>query len=434
MKTTNKLIFLTSLLAFLACDDDLLTVQDPARYTSPDLDGALDAVANGVEGDLYATHDGFVAYSALASDEYQHTGTWAGWDDVDHGRFRFATSPADGIMNGYLRTRWFANSTAERLEKVLGSAAATDKMMAQIQTTKAWALLMMGEGFCEGVIEENGPVVSDVQMTTAALAELTTAMATAQAAGATAYYNWALAGRARANLWLGNWDAALADAKAVPDGFVHYAQYSGNSSRQQNWIVFVATIGYNNAGGVREKWWPHVDTDKEMLIDPYTKQLDKRVEIWHDPGTIGVDGKTDYYSQWKYKDGEADVPMTHSDEMKLIEAEVYYQKGDYAGAQTVLNALRAAVDLDPLPTTTDKAKVMEYLLHETFAELWVEGRRMSYLHRWGKTAEIFKPINDANNLRPLPRPSKFPMSYSEATYNTQIDNSLSARCLPMSGS
>ena len=434
MKTTNKLIFLTSLLAFLACDDDLLTVQDPARYTSPDLDGALDAVANGVEGDLYATHDGFVAYSALASDEYQHTGTWAGWDDVDHGRFRFATSPADGIMNGYLRTRWFANSTAERLEKVLGSAAATDKMMAQIQTTKAWALLMMGEGFCEGVIEENGPVVTDVQMTTAALAELTTAMATAQAAGATAYYNWALAGRARANLWLGNWDAALADAKAVPDGFVHYAQYSGNSSRQQNWIVFVATIGYNNAGGVREKWWPHVDTDKEMLIDPYTKQLDKRVEIWHDPGTIGVDGKTDYYSQWKYKDGEADVPMTHSDEMKLIEAEVYYQKGDYAGAQTVLNALRAAVDLDPLPTTTDKAKVMEYLLHETFAELWVEGRRMSYLHRWGKTAEIFKPINDANNLRPLPRPSKFPMSYSEATYNTQIDNSLSARCLPMSGS
>ena len=434
MKIRNKLVILTSLLAFLACDDDLLTVQDPARYTSPDLDGALDAVANGVEGDLYATHDGFVAYSALASDEYQHTGTWAGWDDVDHGRFRFATSPADGIMNGYLRTRWFAKSTAERLEKVLGSAAATDKMMAQVQTTKAWALLMMGEGFCEGVIEENGPVVTDVQMTTAALAELTTAMATAQAAGATAYYNWALAGRARANLWLGNWDAALADAKAVPDGFVHYAQYSGNSSSQQNWIVFVATIGYNNAGGVREKWWPHVDTDKEMLIDPYTKQLDKRVEIWHDPGTIGVDGKTDYYSQWKYKDGEADVPMTHSDEMKLIEAEVYYQKGDYAGAQTVLNALRAAVDLDPLPTTTDKAKVMEYLLHETFAELWVEGRRMSYLHRWGKTAEIFKPINDANNLRPLPRPSKFPMSYSEATYNTQIDNSLSSRCLPMSGS
>jgi len=434
MKITNKLIFLTSFLAFLACDDDLLTVQDPARYTSPDLDGALDAVANGVEGDLYATHDGFVTYSALSSDEYQHTGTWAGWDDVDHGRFRFATSPADGIMDGYLRTRWFAKSTAERLERVLGSAAATDKMMAQVQTTGAWALLMLGEGFCEGVIEENGPVVTDVEMTTAAVAELTTAMATAQAAGATAYYNWALAGRARANLWLGNWGAALADAQAVPEGFVHYAQYSGNSSRQQNWIVFVATIGYNNAGGVREKWWPHVDTDAEKLIDPYSGQLDSRVEIWHDPGTIGVDGKTDFYSQWKYKDGEADIPMTHSDEMKLIEAEVYYQKGDYAEAQKVLNALRAAVDLDPLPATTDQAKVMEYLMHETFAELWVEGRRMSYLHRWGKTAEIFRPLNDEGNLRPLPRPTKFPMSYNEATYNTNIDNAISARCLPMSGS
>ena len=48
MKIRNKLVILTSVLAFLACDDDLLTVQDPARYTSPDLDGALDAVANGV--------------------------------------------------------------------------------------------------------------------------------------------------------------------------------------------------------------------------------------------------------------------------------------------------------------------------------------------------------------------------------------------------
>ena len=125
--------------------------------------------------------------------------------------------------------------------------------------------------------------------------------------------------------------------------------------------------------------------------------------------------------------------MTHSDEMKLIEAEVHYQKGDLAGAQTVLNGLRAAVGLDALPATSDADVVMEYLLHETFAELWVEGRRMSYLHRWGKTADIFRPLNDAENLRPLPRPSKFPMSYSEATYNTKIDNALSARCLPMSG-
>ena len=49
MKTTNKIIFLSSLLAFLACDDDLLTVQEPARYTSPDLGGALDAGSKGVE-------------------------------------------------------------------------------------------------------------------------------------------------------------------------------------------------------------------------------------------------------------------------------------------------------------------------------------------------------------------------------------------------
>lgn len=435
MKYKSKLILtiLASLIAFFACDDSILEVQDPARYTSPDLDGALDAVANGVEGDLYATHDSYVTYSALASDEMQHSGTWASWDDADHGRFKYSSTPTNGIMNGYLRVRWFADATKERIERVLGSDAGKSPMVAQVQATKAWALLIMGEGFCEGVTEENGPVKSDTEMLTQAVAELTTAMATASAAGATDYYNWALAGRARANLWLGNLTEALADAKAVPDGFVHYAQYSANSSRQQNWMVFVSTYGFNNAGSVREKWWPHVDTDAEKLIDPYSGQLDPRVEIHYNPGDIGVDGKTKFYSQWKYKDGEADIPMTHKDEMRLIEAEVAYQEGDYATAQSIMNSLRAAVGLDPLPTTTDQATVMEYLLHETFAELFVEGRRFGYLHRLGKVADIFRPLNDAENTRPLPRPTQFPMSSTEATYNENVQDAISARCLPMSG-
>ncbi|GIS80204.1 MAG: hypothetical protein CM1200mP14_17700 [Gammaproteobacteria bacterium] len=69
-----------------ACDD-ILTVSDPQAYTSSDLDFALPAIANGVEGTVHEVMDNFVVYQSLLGDVYQHTGTWSGYDETDHGRF-----------------------------------------------------------------------------------------------------------------------------------------------------------------------------------------------------------------------------------------------------------------------------------------------------------------------------------------------------------
>jgi len=80
----------------LACGD-LLTVDDPQRYTADDLDDALQAVADGVLGDLHGGFDDMVMFNALASDEMQHSGTWTQWDDFDHGRWAFdLSSPSNG--------------------------------------------------------------------------------------------------------------------------------------------------------------------------------------------------------------------------------------------------------------------------------------------------------------------------------------------------
>ena len=64
-----------------ACDD-ILTVSDPQAYTSADLDFALPAIANGVEGTVHEVFDNFVIYQALLADVYQHTGTWSGYDET----------------------------------------------------------------------------------------------------------------------------------------------------------------------------------------------------------------------------------------------------------------------------------------------------------------------------------------------------------------
>lgn len=413
-----------------ACGD-LLEVQDPQRYTSEDLDDALQAVTDGVEGDLYHLYDVILTYGALSSDEMQHTGTWTGWDDHDHGRWLYDFVSISNTA--LLRVRWFARDTEERLKRVLGeSEAMSSPGMAQIKMTEGWSDLLNAENFCESPAVASGPVVSDDQLMAIARDELTEAMSIAQAVGRNDYYLFSLAGRARANLWLGDYGAALADARAVlsedPD-FVHWADYTITQGGM--WWVVVATYGENHAGGLREKWWPYVDVDAKMMRDVYTGELDPRLPIYYEPGLKGVDGITDFYSQWKYQDRDADVKMTHSGEMKLIEAEVLWRQSDLAGAMAALNFLRTRAGLTPHATTTDSGQVFEYFMHEMFAELFMEGRRFSYLHRLGQVEEIFGAMADPD--RPLPRPTKWPLAENEARYNPNIEDNAAVRCLPMSG-
>ncbi len=415
---------------------DLLEVQDPQRYTSEDLDQALKAVADGVEGDLHAVYDEYMVFTALASDELQHSGTWTTWDDLDKGRWRYGLSgSSDGAHNGLLRVRWFARDAQQRLKRVLGEAeAAKSPMMAQVMAVEAWSDLIMAESFCESPAEAGGPAVSAQELMAIAKRELTAAMATAQAAGATLYYRWAQAGRARANLWLGDYNGALADAQAIPAGFKYEAKYSVNSGRQNNWIVVVATHGENKAGSVREHLWPRYDAATFRLRDPYTGEPDPRLPVRHTPGDKAVDGVTPFYSQWKYRDRGADIAMTKKGEMILIEAEVYWRQNRLAEAMAALNQLRTAAGLTPHPTNPmpSASKVFEYFMNEMFAELFLEGRRMSYLHRLQQTANVFRAMNDPR--RPLPRPTLFPLSQTEALYNDNIEDDLNKRCLPMSGS
>ena len=164
-----------------ACGD-LLEVADPSRYTSEDLDDALQAVTDGVEGDLYSAVDVNFAYGALASDEMQHTGTWSGWDDMDHGRWLYDFGSANN--NGLLRTRWFSRDTQDRLIRVLGeSEAMSSAGMAQVKTVEGWADLINGEMFCEAPAVHSGPAVTDQELIGIARENLTEAMSIAQAAG-----------------------------------------------------------------------------------------------------------------------------------------------------------------------------------------------------------------------------------------------------------
>ncbi len=426
-KTKGWATALVAVLALGACES-LLTVQDPQRYTADDLDTALPAVANGVEGAIHSVMDGFVTYQALLADVYQHTGTWGGYDEVDHGRFQYGTSPMDGTHNAWLRANWFAMDAEERFKNVLGeSEAASSPMTAQVRLGGAFADLYMGLTFCESVGQPSGPAITDMDALRQAVQEFTNAMQTAQSAGRSDYAMAAQAGRAQANLLLGDLTAAAADASAIGDGYSYEAVFNQSSN---NSVVLLTTKNFNEAAGLLHKWWDQIDIsdDPGFMRDPWTDEYDMRLPVYFD-GEVATDNETPHYSQWKYNGLTDNIPMVHSDLMRLIEAEAAMSAGDYAGATAILNNLRDAVGLAPFETPTDQGMMMDYLLSERFAELFMEGQRAADLYRFGLTRQIFDALDD-DEREGSDRPTKFTMTDSEPLYNDNIDDDLTKRCAP----
>lgn len=430
MKTTKLFAAFaagTISLGGVACSD-LLEVQDPQRYTSDDLDNALEAVAAGVEGDLYVTMDQFVIYQALLGDEFQHTGTWAGYDDIDHGRFNYSNHNAEGNMGEMLRTRWFAYDAEERFKRVMGEAeAASSPLTVQVRTVAGMADMLLGMMFCEAPAEPSGPAVGWQEILRQAEREFTEALNMAQALSAEEWILTNYAGRARVRLYLEDYAGAMSDAGQIPDGWVKWAAFSANSGRQDNDVVQLTTVNNNTAAGMREKWWPLYDDATNSLRDPWTDEPDPRLPVFYD-GTIAVDGVTEHYSQYKYRTIGDDIAMFDSQEMRLIEAEVLWRDGDLEGALAKLNTLRSAAGLTPHAATTDADLVKQYLLHERLAETFMEGHRVVDLRRLGELRNVFEAMGDP--ARPPSRPAMFSMDDGEARLNPEIVDDAAQRCLP----
>lgn len=374
-----------------ACDlDSVLEVDDPSRFTSDDLDApiALPAVANGVEGDLNGTMDGMVQQTALLSDEFMHTGTWSGYEDADLGRIRpgVGTSVAQGALFG---VRTAAAEAEERFRRVMGDTVEQSPLLAQVATAAGWANLLIAMVNCEGVAEPLGPAVSDTAMYEAAIPLLQRAISLAQTSGREDYENWARGGLARAYQMIGRYDEALAEAQQVPDGFDYFARFS--EAGQSNNIVVTNHYSENKAAGLDSRRWGQVDTTgaNDVFLDHFTGQEDPRVPVLHRVGNrLGVDGVKKFYSQDKYFERGSDIRLVGWHEMRLIEAEAYWSKGDYAQAIAKMNIVRDDFGLPPLDNPGTREGVLDYLLEERFATLFLEGHRANDLYRFELFPEV----------------------------------------------
>jgi SusD/RagB-like outer membrane lipoprotein len=418
-----------ALVVFGAACGSALDVPNPQAFGDEALNNPiiLKNVANGAEGSFHQAFDDYIVYTELLSDEIESTSTWIDWEDVSEGRIRhdwpnqFSFSYTQDQI---LQARFAAQSATERIDKVLGADAQTSPLRAQTMLVDAMADLLLGTGYCESPLVADGPRSPDTEVFAQAITKFTAGLEAAEAitGDADAQRKWtnvAHAGRARANLMAGNYDAAKADAQAVDPGFEYQALYSeaggynttSNPGEQFN-------QNRNRSGGLRRLYHSRVHvidsvtTGEAYLRDWSSGQDDHRMAVTRFEGQLGVNNRFAYYGITKYADRTSPIRMLSKIESNLIEAEVAMRAGDYATEAQILNVMRArpGVALPPIPVPGDAGAAQNALVNERMAELWVEGSRMQDLYRFNLVTQILGPS----------RATKRPLSTTEILNNSAM--------------
>lgn len=280
-----------------------------------------------------------------------------------------------GYWGNLQQARWTAEDAVRRMSEVLGAATSSSALVAEASLYAGFANRMLGETFCEAVIDGGSLEPSEVFLTRAD-GYFTDAMTMAEAAGEEELVLAARAGRAQVRLDLERWEEAAADARAVPDGFLYSIPFFGSEPAMYN-EVWEASAGTFRAHTV---WNTYYD-------GYYAETADPRVAYTTDPDQPTGDanvlhlGRVPWLRQAKYPGRDAPIDLAKASEMRLIEAEVMLRGGDWEGALAIVNEIRSENGVAPR-VALDADQAWTALKRERGIDLWLEGRRLFDVRRW----------------------------------------------------
>jgi hypothetical protein len=360
----------------------LLDVEAPNSVPAAVFDNPANAslmVASAI-GDFECAFGSFVTAEGIASDELiDATITAANWqlDRRDDG-FTSGTYGTGGCTNNEAiytplsTSRWQADRALERLNTWTDAEVpARQNLLAQGNLYSGFSYALLGMAMCQAAFDM-GPAVDQKGMFELAEKRFTDAITAAQAAKNTAVLNAAYVGRARVRLFLHNTAGAISDAQQVPRGFVFNSASDAVNSRRYN-RVFNAI---NSGGSMTVEPTARRLTTEQGEVDPRsaTTQLTTRPS----------DGVSTIVIPTKYNAATQDAgralphPIARYEEAQLILAEA--QGG--ANAVSIINALRATVNLKPYAGPTDAAAITALIASERQRVLFVEGFRAFDVERF----------------------------------------------------
>jgi len=394
--TTMKILPIVLVLFWTGCED--LDFPDPNNPTSDT--ATIQSLVTGAEAQM---RSGFGVYIR---------------DMLVVGREAYYLEPADPRYTGELLrgpidgggflcyTPWAANyKVISNCQTILNSAEADAGAKGFAETVNAYCLMRV-----LNLTDTNGARINydgDINVTEATKAEVLAEIERLLDAGKS---NLAGAGDA--------FSFALSDGFSgfdTPATFTHFNRglMARVSVLQDKWSQAQTALTSVDAwmnGADHDAGVYHVfssganDGDNQMFEDPSAATLklmvhpsfltdahegDSRVtnNVLVREDTIKYDGLESYLAPTLYSGSYDPVPMMRAVELQLLQAEVHIGNGDYAGAESIMNAIRTAAGAAEY-TGTDASNAHDRVLHEKRYSLFLEGHRLTDMRHYGKTSEL----------------------------------------------
>lgn len=329
------------------------------------------------------------------------------------------------------RARWLAEETLRRMEAAgpppsTAAAAARTAYQNQLQLAYLYAGFsnrLLGENMCDGVIDGSGILPNAIYFTRAE-SLFTKAIAVTGGTPATiaTQAQAAYAGRAAARVHLNKWTEAVGDAGQVPIAFVFNMPYFNlGEDAQRNRIAYAVL---NTPYRAHTQWNTWHDVYRKATNDP---RVPITITALQGDAAIECCGRVAFWPQAKHPLSQSPIRLASGREMRLIEAEAKLRNGDFAGAITSINLVRAnasttAAPIAPL-TATDLTDGWRLLKRERGIELWLEGRRLGDFRRWkaANTPGALDPLESIGAAAHLTKQDLcFPIGRSERQTNPNL--------------
>jgi len=378
--TTVRVVLCASTLGFVAllsaCE---LEVSNPGPIQADALEDpkALTAVVNGAGRDL-AEALNWVAYTGgAAAREIFPAGSTGSFGITPRQQAgKLVDDDDDTHWNFSQRARWTAEDAVARVKRVAATTTTTNATLAQGLIWAGYANRLLGENFCDGVIN-GGPAQPYTVYLERAEANFTEAITVATAANNANLTSAATAGRASVRLLRNNLTGAAADAAAIANTFVYRMPYFTTDLDQYNRIYWASA---NQPYRAHTVWNTFDDASRNTTRDPRLP-FDSSATVLVGDAAVGNLGQVRWYFQTKYPGQTSPINLATGWEMRLIEGEAKLVAGDVPGAMTLLNAHRVSLALAPW-TAANATDAWTALKRERGIELWLEARRLGDFRRW----------------------------------------------------
>lgn len=251
------------------------------------------------------------------------------------------------------------------------------KLIGQAAAYAGYSIVLLGESMCSAAINI-GPELTPAQLFAEAKIRFDSAVVAATAANDPATLNFALLGRARTLLDLGDVAGAGTDAAKIPSTFVLNMSTDGVNLRRENFSFLF--VNQNSFG----------------TLDPTFRGLtingaaDPRVAVTN-TGRTGTAAGAQIWTPDKYSALTSAMPIARYAEAQLIVAEAKVAANDLAGAVAAINVVRASRAGVPAYDGTGQtaAQIKATIIEDRRRELFLEGHRLGDLRRY---AVAFTPV------------------------------------------